>query len=450
MPTSHTCIIADSRQMHDITDHAIQLVVTSPPYWQLKDYGSPGQIGFDNSYEEYINNLNLVWQECYRILAPGCRLVINIGDQFARSAHYGRYKVIPIRTEIIRFCETIGFDYMGAIIWQKKTTMNTTGGATVMGSYPSPRNGIVEIDYEFILIFRKPGKAPTVTSLQKQESTISKDKWRAYFSGHWTFGGARQTKHIAIFPVELPRRVIEMFTFVDETVLDPFLGSGTTSLAAALTGRNSIGYEVNASFVPVITNKMQSEPETAGRDIQIVRTERVEIDWLKETSRLPYIFQDPVKVDKKRAGELKRYGSKISLSDQEKGAAREIYYTVTGILSPNLVELNHTQIVRLLGVRTDPEDVEAATAFLENKILKRKVFIKTEGKLRDEVGHKLIYLYLKNKTFINAHLLKNGLAVVDCAYPFALSAKFERLQVSRNRASGLHKKHKILTSKAAD
>ena len=111
-----TIILGDSRRMSEIKDESVHLVVTSPPYWQLKDYGNGSQIGFNDSYEDYINNLNLVWKECYRVLHNGCRLCVNIGDQFARSVYYGRYRIIPIREEIIRFCETIGFDYMGAII----------------------------------------------------------------------------------------------------------------------------------------------------------------------------------------------------------------------------------------------------------------------------------------------------------------------------------------------
>ena len=101
--TEHKIIFGDSRSLNQIKDNSVQLIITSPPYWQLKDYGTEDQIGFNDSYEEYINNLNLVWKECNRVLADGCRLCINIGDQFARSVYYGRYKVIPIRTEIIRF-----------------------------------------------------------------------------------------------------------------------------------------------------------------------------------------------------------------------------------------------------------------------------------------------------------------------------------------------------------
>ena len=148
--TTHQIIIGDSRDMSRIADRSVQLIVTSPPYWQLKDYGTDNQIGFHDSYETYVNHLNLVWMECRRVLSDGCRLCVNIGDQFARSAYYGRYKVIPIRTEIIRFCETLGMDYMGAVIWQKATTMHTSGGGAVMGSFPYPRNGILKMDSEFI------------------------------------------------------------------------------------------------------------------------------------------------------------------------------------------------------------------------------------------------------------------------------------------------------------
>jgi len=257
MATTHKIIIGDSRNMAEVKDESVHLIVTSPPYWQIKDYGDLNQIGFNDSYKDYIDNLNKVWSESYRVLYPGCRLCVNIGDQFARAVTYGRYKIIPIREEIIRFCESIGFDYMGAIIWQKKTTMNTTGGASVMGSFPYPRNGLIEIDYEFILLFKKLGQSPNrVSKKVKEESKLSNEEWRKYFTGHWNFAGCKQDKHIAMFPEELPRRLIKMFSFVGETVLDPFLGSGTTSKVARELKRNSIGYEINKDFLPIIEDKI--------------------------------------------------------------------------------------------------------------------------------------------------------------------------------------------------
>ena len=181
MGTRHTIVFGDAREMIRIPDDSIHLAITSPPYWQIKDYGTNAQIGYHDSYESYINNLNLVWAECYRVTYPGCRLCINIGDQFARAVMYGRYKVIPIRTEIIRFCETLGFDYMGAVIWQKVTTMNTSGGATIMGSFPYPRNGILKLDYEFILIFKKQGKPPRPNKNRREASKLTIDEWNTFF-----------------------------------------------------------------------------------------------------------------------------------------------------------------------------------------------------------------------------------------------------------------------------
>ena len=267
--TNHTVFFGDSRSLDSIDNESVQLIVTSPPYWQIKDYKNPHQIGYNDTYEEYIDNLNLVWKECYRVLQNGCRLCINVGDQFARASQYGRYKVIPIRTEIIKCCESLGMDYMGAIIWQKQTNSNPSGGGAVMGSYPYPRNGIVRIDYEFILIFKKQGIAPTVSSEIKELSKLTNKEWNEYFSSHWNINGVRQQEHVAMFPEEIPKRLIKMFSFVGETVFDPFLGSGTTSLAAINTNRNSIGYELNKDYKTIIDNKINSQQTSLFSDFAI-------------------------------------------------------------------------------------------------------------------------------------------------------------------------------------
>ncbi len=300
--------------MTELENESVQLIITSPPYWQLKDYGSKNQIGFNHSYEEYINNLNLVWNECYRVLHKGCRLCINIGDQFARSVYYGRYKVIPIRTEIIKFCESIGFDYMGAVIWQKVTTTNTTGGAVIMGSFPYPRNGILKIDYEFILIFKKIGEAATVDRKTKELSKLTQKEWNEYFTGHWNFNGVKQDNHIAMFPEELPKRLIKMFSFVDDTVLDPFLGSGTTSLAAKNFNRNSIGYEINEDFLPIIKNKLGITEKNMFDDakIEIIKQKKIAFDFQREITKLKYRFNDPIKLNKQVDPRKLQFGSKIS------------------------------------------------------------------------------------------------------------------------------------------
>ena len=297
--------------MNLVHDKSVHLVVTSPPYWQLKDYGTEDQIGFHDSYESYINNLNLVWKECHRVLHPGCRMCVNIGDQFARAVYYGRYKVIPIRTEIIKFCETIGFDYMGAVIWQKVTTCNTTGGATIMGSFPYPRNGILKLDYEFVLLFKKTGVSPAPTKEQKESSIMTKDEWNTYFSGHWYFAGEKQHGHIAMFPRELPTRLIKMFSFSGETVLDPFLGSGTTSLVSRSLCRNSVGYEINSDFIPTIKNKLNVNQMDIAATEYLFQKDTLKADLSKEIEKLPYVFKDPLKLDKKIDLEKLQYQEKF-------------------------------------------------------------------------------------------------------------------------------------------
>ncbi|MBK7141871.1 MAG: site-specific DNA-methyltransferase [bacterium] len=388
--------------MSQVDDRAIHLVVTSPPYWQLKDYGSANQIGFDDSYEEYINNLNRVWMECHRVLHDGCRLCINIGDQFARSVYYGRYKVIPIRTEITRFCETIGFDFMGSIIWQKVTTCNTTGGATVMGSFPYPRNGVVKIDYEFILLFKKHGEAPKPSAEMKELSKLTTEEWNLYFSGHWNFSGEKQDSHLAMFPEELPHRLIKMFSFAGETVLDPFLGSGTTSKAAMNLGRNSIGYEINPEYRSLMEAKLS---EATGLTF-------AQDPGDSPARPLPYQFVDPLKLDKTADLKQVRFGSKLDSTD----TGREELFRVKEILSATRLRLSNDAVIELLGVTTRPEQEAPAMQYLRETLKNEQLFIRHENVLAGEQRQSRVYLYLKNRTFINARLIKQGLADLDESY----------------------------------
>jgi len=419
----HRIITGDSRHMGELKDKSVQLVITSPPYWQLKDYGTNDQIGFNDSYEKYINNLNLVWSECYRVLDNGCRLCVNIGDQFARSVYYGRYKVIPIRTEIIKFCESIGFDYMGAIIWQKKTTTNTTGGATIMGSFPTPRNGILSIDYEFILLFKKLGTPKKPDKETKEASTMSKDEWKEYFSGHWNFGGVKQDGHVAMFPEELPRRLIKMFAFTGDTVLDPFMGSGTTALAAKNLNRNSVGYEINPDFIPIIKMKLQvNQPDLLMTEYEFIEQGNIDINFTEEIQKLPYIFKDFHTFDKKIDPKKLLFGSKI---DKDSGA-REKLFSVKEIISPELIKLSNDLTVRLIGVKENKAINGQAIDFLKQKTKNQKVFMKFDKIKYDEDNNLLCYLYLKNKTFLNAHLIKNGLSDVDLSYNYKNKDKFIR------------------------
>lgn len=423
--TTHKIINGDCRQMSELKDKSVHLIITSPPYWQLKDYGTENQIGFHDDYETYINHLNLTWKECHRVLYDGCRLCINIGDQFARSTYYGRYKIIPIHTEIIKFCETIGFDFMGQIIWQKQTTMNTSGGGAVMGSFPYPRNGIVKLDFEYILLFKKQGKAPTPTKEQKENSAMTNEEWNTYFNGHWYFAGAKQDKHLAMFPEELPYRLIRMFSFPKEMVLDPFMGSGTTASVAKKLNRNSVGYEINPDFIPIIKDKIGGDDMFSSSEIEILKQKPITDNLEERICQLPYRFVDTHKLDKKIDIKKIQYGSKI---DADSSGKREEYFSVKEIISPELIKLNNDLIIRLIGIKQDPGINGEATKYLYKKLKGKKVFLKYDEVKHDSDNHLMAYLYLENKTFINAHLLKEKLVLVDNSIDFKYKNKFINIQ----------------------
>lgn len=392
---------SDCRNMEEIEDKSIQLIVTSPPYWHIKDYKSENQIGYGQTLHEYLKDLYRVWQECYRVLEDGRRLIINIGDQFARSIIYGRYKIIPLHSEIINQCEQIGFDYMGSIIWQKKTTMNTTGGANVMGSYPYPPNGMIEIDYEYILIFKKPGKSKKIQKDIKENSKLSKEEWKEYFTGHWNFPPAKQIEHEAMFPEELPRRIIKMFSFVGETVLDPFIGSGTTAKVALELGRNAIGYEINENFEDIIRKKVKCD------NVQIIKTNKcikpLEINYIPQ-------IQD----------------AKPILEPEKLNFKKEKLYKVTEILPDGKIKLNSGLIVAFRGIKI--KQLDKLIDYLKKNVLKKEVFLKFDKNYIANSEFVEAYVYLRNKIFINSYLIKTGLATVENNKNYDMKAKFLKIQ----------------------
>ncbi|MEM5793240.1 MAG: DNA methyltransferase [Candidatus Aenigmatarchaeota archaeon] len=403
-------IVGDSRRMAEVNDNSISLVVTSPPYWHIKDYGVEGQIGYGQSLHEYLKNLFIVWKECFRILKPGTRLCINIGDQFLRSIIYGRYKIAPIHSEFITQCEKIGFDYMGSIIWQKKTTMNTTGGASVMGSYPYPPNGLVEIDYEFILIFKKPGKTEFSKEV-KEKSKLTKEEWKEYFSGHWNFNGEKQIGHEAMFPEELPKRLIKMFTFVGDTVLDPFLGSGTTVKVALSLDRNSIGYEINEEFLPIIKNKI-------GLNVSLLNLNN-QIEIIKQNKPV-------IEIDTDYIPNIK--DAKPIIPPHKFNFNKERLYKVVNILNEDTIELDTGLKVRLLGVSCIQQQSSRAVKYLEEYVKGKQVFLKFDPSFNPKEEPIPAYVFLKNKIFVNKEMIKQKLAKIP-QYTFKYKDNFSKLIV---------------------
>ncbi len=411
MEAKATVYLADSRNMQEVADESVDLVVTSPPYWHLKDYEAEGQIGYGQTLHDYLIDLSRVWQECFRVLRTGRRLCINIGDQFARSVVYGRYKVIPLHAEVIAQCEAIGFDYMGAIIWQKKTTMRTTGGAVVMGSFPYPPNGIVELDYEYILLFKKPGQSPMrngISESQKEQSKLTRDEWKDYFSGHWVFGGERQVNHEAMFPEELPRRLIRMFTFVGETVLDPFLGSGTTVKVALELGRNAMGYEIQPKFLPIIREKLGIDvPQLLAPTVSFIERQEPLHPVPAPERYQPNVQNAKPIVDPKQL----RFGA-------------EATYRVVSVLDAQTLKMDNGLTVRLVGIYVPEAQTQSALEYLHQYLLGKRVILRFERPPANEGEPIGAYVYLTNRLFVNRKMIEMGLANADRTVMHKFRQKF--------------------------
>lgn len=270
--TRHRIIIGDSRQL-DLPDESADLVVTSPPYWSIKDYGVVGQIGQGQEYKEYLDDLTHVLYHSHRVLRPGCRMVLNVGDQFLRASKHGRYRIQPIPADLIIRAREINFDFMGQIIWRKISTTTTSGGGKWMGSIYYPKDGHITYEHEYLLVFRKQGtwKKPDDPELV-EASRLTYEERQSWFRGIWgDLPPARQVDHPAQFPIELPRRIIKMWSFAGELVFDPFAGVGTVAMAAHELGRRSIGYEIRAEYAETARKRAQAQ----GFDLELIRDEQM-------------------------------------------------------------------------------------------------------------------------------------------------------------------------------
>jgi DNA modification methylase len=262
IPTSHRLSLGDARKM-DIERESVHLVLTSPPYWTLKEYrDSDAQLGHIENYEEFLQELDEVWKRCFEALVPGGRLICVVGDVcLSRRENAGRHTVVPLHASIQEHCRKIGFDNLAPIIWHKisNAVYEVDGGSGFLGK-PYEPNAVIKNDIEFILMERKPGgyRAPDIST--KILSLISAENHKKWFQQIWSgVTGASTKEHPAPYPTELAERLVRMFSFVGDTVLDPFLGTGTTTVAAAKWGRNSAGFEVDDHYLKLAERRIRAE-----------------------------------------------------------------------------------------------------------------------------------------------------------------------------------------------
>jgi modification methylase len=260
--TRHELVLGDARQMDTLPDASVHLVLTSPPYWTLKRYNDlPGQLGHVQDYDEFIAALDAIWTNCYRLLVPGGRLVCVVGDVcLSRRQNKGRHTVVPLHASIQEHCKRIGFDNLAPIIWHKiaNAKYEVEGGGGFLGK-PYEPNAVIKNDVEFILMQRKPGGYRSPSKPTRLLSLIPAENYGTWFRQIWTdVTGASTAKHPAPYPEVLAERLVRMFSFVGDTVLDPFMGSATTNLAAAKWGRNSIGVEIDAAYYQMARRRMET------------------------------------------------------------------------------------------------------------------------------------------------------------------------------------------------
>jgi modification methylase len=264
IPTTHAIRLGDARAMPELEPESVHLVLTSPPYWTLKEYNdAEGQLGHVANYARFLQELNKVWQRCYEALVPGGRLIVVVGDVcLSRRKNNGRHTVVPLHASIQEQCRALGYDNLAPIIWHKiaNASLEAEGnGAPFMGK-PYEPNCVVKNDIEFILMQRKPGGYRTPDLTTRILSVIPEASHREWFQQIWMgLTGASTRNHPAPYPVELATRLIRMFSFVGDTVLDPFLGSGTTAVAAAGCGRSSVGYEIDNKYLTYAHSRVNKQ-----------------------------------------------------------------------------------------------------------------------------------------------------------------------------------------------
>ena len=254
----------DAREMSWLPDESVHLVLTSPPYWTLKEYPlNEGQLGLIADYDRFHDELDKVWGHCFRALVPGGRLVCVVGDVCLSRRRYGRHLVMPMHADIVVRSRKIGFDNLSPIFWYKIANANyeVENGSSFLGK-PYEPNAIIKNDVEFILMLRKPGGYRQPTEQQRDASRLTKEEYQEWFQQVWNLNGQSTRDHPAPYPEELAYRLVRMFSFAGDTVLDPFLGTGTTLLAAARCGRNGIGVEVEPRYVTFASKRLERDLTT--------------------------------------------------------------------------------------------------------------------------------------------------------------------------------------------
>ena len=279
--------VGDCRKiLKTFPDEKFQLMVTSPPYWGVRDYKHPKQIGFGQSLDEYLKELKKVWKEVVRLLLPDGKVAVNIGNIYYSELDEKRKTTANLALLIWnQFNSFKELRFMGTIYWQKKTSRN---GTVLFGSYPYPSNFMVSNAVEIIYIFRKKGKRK-ISKRIKELSKITKEEFREYRNAIWSIHGHGNSgnNHPATFPPELPKRLIKMYSFAGDEILDPFCGIGTSNIEALKLNRSSVGIDTNPLYIKEallklkrLKGKIKSMSDKNSQNIEISSKDTAENEFI--------------------------------------------------------------------------------------------------------------------------------------------------------------------------
>ena len=274
--TTHRLHLGDGRKLDWIKDESVHLVVTSPPYWTLKEYESSvdGQMGAIQDYECFLDELDRVWRECARVLVPGGRICCVVGDVCIPRKKTGRHYVVPLHADIQVRSRRLGLDCLTPVLWHKIANGVTEAKGNGAGFYGKPYQpgAVIKNDIEYVLFLRKGTSYRSPSQIQKALSMLTKEEMQAWFRSFWVDirGASTRAGHPAPYPAKLAERLIRMFSFAGDTVLDPFVGTGSTTLAAIASGRNSIGNDIEPAYVNIARERVGKEIEKH-RSVNVAR-----------------------------------------------------------------------------------------------------------------------------------------------------------------------------------